>query len=499
MTGEKRGVTVIAARGRHRWAAVVCAAVAAAGVLAATASASWNQYRGNAARTGGVLWNGTSAPVGVVDWRKELGPDTMIDASPIVNPNTGAIYLGATGESPVKPGARLFAFYPNGNLQWAVSLNGYDVRAAPAVRRDGFPVVVGERAVPLVDHRKGRHDASWKLSERAFLIDPFTGAARAIRSVPEGWYGMSPAIDESRGETYVRTSHGLWRLDSAFALRDSLKAAVGATSDFSWSDLLTHLPVPFGCQPFCIDFDPSAPAGPRRPGSEPPQPPRLPSPAFSATCDDVVWGIPQSARARAVARGARAFGYLEPPTPLATPALGKAGRMYAPVLDERGRVYMEAYDQFSTTPAWRTGPLGHGPVSPPALGRSPRGRASTTASCTRVRNGKRTIVRDHRPESAYVVAGHTLYAFDDRGHVRWKHSPSGGQPGEPVVARLKSRDELVLVAATARSGNGAYLVAYRSNGRVAWRVALDAPALGSPAIAHGRVYVATTRSLYAIR
>ena len=94
------------------------------------------------------MWPAATPPAGVVEWRKELGAGAMVDASPVVNPNTGVIYLGTTGESALKPGARLFAFYPNGTLRWAVPLDGYEVRAAPAVRRDGFPVVVGEQARP---------------------------------------------------------------------------------------------------------------------------------------------------------------------------------------------------------------------------------------------------------------------------------------------------------------------------------------------------------------
>ena len=72
------------------------------------------------------------------------------------------------------------------------------------------------------------------------------------------------------------------------------------------------------------------------------------------------------------------------------------------------------------------------------------------------------------------------------------------QLGEPVVALLQTGDELILVTWTDPDTKANSLVAYRSNGRVAWRMALDAPALGSPAIANGRIYVATTRSLYAI-
>ncbi len=499
------------ARSAHRRASVFLTSIATAFALAAPAAADWNQYRGDAARTGSALWSAAAPPAGVVEWQRGLGAGAMIDASPVVNPNTGVIYLGTTGESPLKPRARLFAFYPNGALRWAVPLDGYRVRAAPAVRRDGFPVVVGEQVRPVSDHRNHRY--YWRLSERIFLVDQFSGAVRGVRSEPEGcyWltfsncpgrklYGMAPVVDESRNETYVRAPDGLWRLDSSLGFLDDLKAAVGVKSEgLGWDDIGKLL-----C-PICVGFHPSGTA-PEPPLSETPRFPRLPSPAFSATCDDVVWTLPQAARARGVARGSKAFGYLEPPTPVATPALGKAGRMYAPVLDKNGRVYLVAYDQFAKTPAWRAGPLGNGSVSPPALGRTPGGQASTTASCTRVRPGQTATVRDRRPESVYIAAGPTLYAFDDRGGLRWKREPGGrelGEPnvqlGEPVVARLKSGDDLVLITWTDPDSHANSLVAYGSDGRVAWRIALDAPALGSPAIANGHIYVATTRSLFAIR
>jgi outer membrane protein assembly factor BamB len=487
----------------RRTAVVTCSALAAALALAAPASADWNQYRGDAARSGSAPWSAASPPAGVLDWRRELGAGAMIDASPVVNPNTGVIYLGTTGKSSLKRGARLFAFYPNGALRWAVPLDGYDVRAAPAVRRDGFPVVVGEQARPVSVRRYNYY--YWKLSERVFLLDQFTGAVRAVRSEPDGcyWftsnscperqlYGMAPVVDESRNETYVRAPDGLWRLDPSLRFLDDVMAATGVTGEgLGWDDIGKFL-----C-PFCVAFDPSGLAA-EPPLSEPLRFPRLPSPAFSPTCDDFVWSLPQTARARAVARGSKAFGYLEASTPVATPALGKAGRMYAPVLDH-GQVYLEAYDQFAQTPAWRAGPLGDGTVSPPALGRVSGEGASTTAVCTRVHDQQATTVRDHRPESVYVASGPTLYAFDDRGRLRWKHNPGGKQLGEPVVARLKNGDELVLITWTDPNSHANFLVAYQGDGRVAWRLALDAPALGSPAIANGRIYVATTRSLYAIR
>jgi outer membrane protein assembly factor BamB len=76
------------------------------------------------------------------------------------------------------------------------------------------------------------------------------------------------------------------------------------------------------------------------------------------------------------------------------------------------------------------------------------------------------------------------------GSVRLKPGPVGA----PVVARLSTGPWLVFVA-----GSQNQLHAFREDGTVLWTVTLDGPVLGSPAISDNRIYVATQRSLYAIR
>ena len=66
-------------------------------VVVGHAAAAWDQYRGNGARTASATWQGSTGPTGAVVWRAAIGQNSMIDASPVVNPNTGVIYLGYDG------------------------------------------------------------------------------------------------------------------------------------------------------------------------------------------------------------------------------------------------------------------------------------------------------------------------------------------------------------------------------------------------------------------
>jgi outer membrane protein assembly factor BamB len=90
-----------------------------------------------------------------------------------------------------------------------------------------------------------------------------------------------------------------------------------------------------------------------------------------------------------------------------------------------------------------------------------------------------------------------LYSFTTSGQLRWKRAlpasaSSTGQVGLPVVVR--GDQELVVVA------HANALLAFHANGDLArWPIALDTPALGSPAVADDVIYVATKKSLYAIR
>lgn len=459
-------------------------ALASALVFAATAGAEWSQYRGDAGRTAHASWAAPGGPAGIVAWRAEIGDGAMVDASPVIHPVTRDVYVGTVAGNALAPSPGLLAFSSTGQLRWSASLDGYGVRAAPAMRPGGFPVVLGHRTVSIIDHRDGGSERSWDSRERAFLLDPLTG--EIVRRSAEWGRGeaptfrAAPVVDESRDQILVRTPSGLTVLDPLLREVAHVKTWVGATgtSGLSWEELpCLHF--------FCVEFDPSATAAP---SAEPPLP-RLPSPAYSEACDDVVFAYPQASRAaRNTGRGR-----FQPPSLLTTPALGKAGVLYA-VAADGDTAYLEAYDQ-SGERRWRTVPLAPGPVSPPALG-SAVGRGGPTATCTRIRGGTTTTVRDHRGETVYVAAGLSLHAFDGDGNLLWRRDPGGSRLGEPVVVATAGGDELVVVASNGASPS---LVAYRTDGTLAWRVVLDGEALGSPAIADGTIYVATTRSLYAIR
>ena len=448
------------------------ATVVVALVVAGNAGAAWDQYRGNGARTASATWQGSTGPSGVVAWRAAIGRDAMIDASPVVNPNTGVIYVGTVRSSDLAPRSRLLAFYPTGSLQWAASLSRYNVRSAPSVRRDGFPVVVGQKATRVVSHATG--ESWWKLEERSFFVDQFTGA---IRSNSASWpvpYGAGPLVDPRVNGTFTVHPSGLIVRDWSYKIVGNYKTWVGVDSDVDWCF-------------WCIDFDKSAPAS-LPSGSEPPLYPRLASPALSEQCNDVVWTHGGNASRASLATGR---GRFLDAAPRSTPALGGAGRMYA-VVEVAGSLRLRAID-WDGDIAWTSRSLGTGTASPPALGRA-RG-SQTNAYCERVRDGVLTKVYDNRSESAYLTVGDKLYAINETGSIRWTRIPGGTRLGEPVVIRSGS-SELVVVPTGAPNPS---LLALDDNGNVLWRLPLDAPALGSPAVANGHIYLATTNSLYAVR
>jgi len=441
-------------------------------VVVGHAAAAWDQYRGNGARTASATWQGSTGPTGAVVWRAAIGQNSMIDASPVVNPNTGVIYLGTTAPSDLSARGRLLAFYPSGSLQWAASLSGYKLRAAPSVRRDGFPVVVGQKATRVISHATG--ESHWKLEERSFFVDQFTGA---IRSNSASWaraYGAGPLVDPRVNGTMTIHPNGLVVRDWSYKIVDTYKTWVGVSSSVNWCF-------------WCIDFDTSAPAS-LPSGPQAPVYPRLPSPALSEQCNDVVWTHGASASRASLATGRGRF--LEA-APRSTPALGGAGRMYA-VVEVGGTLRLRAID-WNGDIAWTSRSLGAGTPSPPALGRA-RG-SQTNAYCERVRDGVLTKVYDNRSESAYLTVGDKLHAINETGSIRWTRTPGGTRLGEPVVVRTGA-SELVVVPTGSPNPS---LVALDENGNVAWRVNLDGPALGSPAVANDRIYVATTNSLYAVR
>jgi hypothetical protein len=85
-----------------------------------------------------------------------------------------------------------------------------------------------------------------------------------------------------------------------------------------------------------------------------------------------------------------------------------------------------------------------------------------------------------------------LFRFGHDGRLHWKRGVGSRGAAPPVVLALPRGRELVII------GSGDVLSAWTDNGSFAWRLRLDGPVYGTPAVANGRIYVATTSSLYAI-
>jgi outer membrane protein assembly factor BamB len=116
---------------------------------------------------------------------------------------------------------------------------------------------------------------------------------------------------------------------------------------------------------------------------------------------------------------------------------------------------------------------------------------------------------DAAPISSPVVASNRvlitgadgfLYAFDwQTGAKLWSAqignpcSAFENCPGSPVVIEALGGNMIVV------GSNDNDVYAYRLDGTRAWRVSLDSPAVGSPAVINGRIYVATRTRLFALR
>ena len=129
------------------------------------------------------------------------------------------------------------------------------------------------------------------------------------------------------------------------------------------------------------------------------------------------------------------------------------------------------------------GQLGGLPVAPPALGQ---------------------LSLSPYPRLVYVPAsdGH-LYFFNRAAACSspvpdspcvWRRKVGTKYAGAPAVLSIGGGSEIVVVASDAN-----VLKAFRQDGTPLWSVPLDSPAVGSPAIVNGRIYIATQTSIYAIR
>jgi outer membrane protein assembly factor BamB len=410
----------------------------------------------------------------------------MIDASPIVAED-GAIVVGAT-----KGSAHLMAFTPTGGKRWETSLDDYEVRATPALRRDGRLVVIGTRFAGSRDHRTG--GVREKDSERAFLLDPSTGriTRRSAEYVANGFGLRSPLVD---GENiYYAWGTQLFRFDQRavttgpFAPETLWNAIGNITGGPGWNtDCFGGWLVP--CLSLPKDRPPAVLA---------------PSPSLSRLCGDIAGtGILLSYRVWPATRN----GWTKDLKALTTAAFGASGRMYLGLWTPGGVV--AAFEQDGSE-LWSV-KLDGDVLTPPAIGSG--GISPTPLVCQRQESRRRNIrTSTRRADNVYVATSRnprrlsdnslvfrdgSLYALDYRGRVRWRRDLEG-QPGPPVVLRMR-QSELIIVATDGGSALSKYLKAYRENGSLAWTLRLDAAALGSPAVANGTIYVATKTSLYAVR
>ena len=443
--------------------AVVMGAAIALGM--APPADAWSQYRGNAERTGSAAWPlGRPPPAGRPQLPISLGAAAVVDSSPVVSAN-GTVYLAARTDR-----GNLHAIGRRG-LIWSSLVEGFDVRATPALLPDGRLVVVGSNAAGTLD-RTGEVRRSSR--ERVFIVDPSSGRTTHRTDLYENAYMRSPLVDGA-GTIYWSFGDLLYRL----ATRTSGSRLVAQRLVSATGDLTSEFELPIW-----LAVPPPSPFFPWL----------QPSPALSLACEDI-FGTGARARSYRFWPGTLR-GWVKQLTLQTTPAVGSAGRAYVGMASGTGATdgSLAAFSQTGGT-LWRTRVSGL-PAAPPALGLAP---AASGRSCLR-QNG--STVTTSRRDRIYLtvydresVIGR-LYAFDDEGRIRWTRRLPG-RPGAPVVVQLPN-DHLILVTSGLSTGPNA-LYAARSSGDLAWSRPLPGQALGSPAIAGGLIYVATRTGLYRFR
>lgn len=490
--------------------------LALCGLLTASASAeTWNQYRGGPERAARVEWPGqpprtgpvlnspaqsleTNIEAGAVKaWRAPIDTDAMFDASPVVAPD-GTVYVGAaarTGIGPNAPGGlpRLLAFSRSGARLWGSALDGYTVRATPAVRKDGRLVVVGQRRP-----RDGKGEITKdEPRERVFLVDQRRGDVIA-RSDERGLaYRTSPLLAAGSDEPLVFWGGRFDRFLDPFTRTALGGMTFDVTGGFDWPDWPECIPPDLHCT-----FDTSAPAAWQPSDGDGPL---APSPAYSPPCASYAGAYADRVFLGRFGRTLRDSRRLwdKDIGAVQTPVLGKAGRLY---LVTKDGTRLESYDQAGAR-LWRTrlGDDFH-VRTPPALGRGPMpidnrtGAPADVFECKVVdANGNEFTFRDGTSwiDTLYFGGedrggGGWLVKLGAKGRLSWAHRVGPESAAPPVVLSLPGGKELAVV------GSGDVLSAWTARGDRAWRLTLDGPVRGTPAVSGGRIYVATTSSLYAI-
>ena len=471
-------------------------------------SASWAQYRGNARRTAFAPWRSSSEPE--ILWKLELGP--MIDASPVIG-HDGTIYV-AGPKTPVWPMDQLVAVNPDGTVKWQTILDGYQLRATPAVRSDGSIVAVGHNIYADRVERDANGNVtrvSWKREAKVFLVGS-DGAVRARTDQNRFFDGpglSSPAYDGADGvyhwHHYPLAGANLRRFDSSLAMHSlgGLSVTIEGYSYLpGWVQAGCALSLGAACWPCAIVEATEGHCEFRPPGVPYPNPSQPPvdalTPSVSLTqCNDAV--APANESARFWLAGAKRWQ--KDIFAVTTAAVGAGGRAYiATQGSEEGRI--EGRDQDGERRFFYELPNKVVPSGPPALGRGVKDPGDDSAVECRLSDSERDhrVRRDPAADNLYVTGSDgNLYAIDYKGRVRW--TAEGFRfTGPPVVIGLPDGRDLV-VAATLHS-----LRALRGeDGEAIWKITLepslrvgDTPVLGSPAVHGDRIYIATQYELYAI-
>jgi hypothetical protein len=452
------------------------------GLFPSSASAEWNQYRGDPERTARGVWE-NARPTGAVEWRVTISDQTTTDDGAPVVDTDGFIYVPTTPRTGVAPGggavSRISSYYPSGTLRWTRQLGDFELRNAPVIRRDGRLIVVGFR---------GRGSSS---EEAIFYLDASSGRPLASNMGSGRALNAAPLLDPARNETYVFRYLG-------FLLRFNppLKTVreVHLTPDLEGGTGVEFPPCGFPCK-FPIGPSPS---------------PQItfasPAPTFSSRCGDIV-GPSFGGYTKYVVRfwphtGTRSWGADGNLAVVTAPVVGQTGRAYLLTRDG-DRLRLEARDQNGDR-VWRGLRDLRRVNGPPALGVDPRGESGDPIECTRLEpDGTKLRIRDETPWRDRLYVSHlkqeddndvgVLRAYGPRGDELWSRRLDDIVPTPPVVLRSAEGLETVVVA------SGPRLTAYRQDGSSIWRRTLDSPVRGAPAVSHGRIYVATQTSLYAIR
>jgi outer membrane protein assembly factor BamB len=487
----------------------LCVAVAVSLLFGDTVSA-WSQYRGNERRTGSVFWLSTlpHPPLrrstlgfqprptlrGSVAWRVELGP--MIDASPVVGAN-GTIYVAGPRWFTLD---QLIAVTRAGGVAWRSLMvdeeeqRVYRLRSTPAIRKDGSLVVVGHYIEPATIE-SGRVKR-WHRAGKVFLVDA-EGNVQAKTETSNFFEGgglTSPAYDGIADtlywQPYPLAGASLIRLDESFSWTGAGGLSVtitGGTGFPGWFNAICYT-LPWNCWLY-VEFDPD-PVYPSV-NEPPPDDPLKPSPALTQ-CNDAVAGVYATLRTRKT--GFRLWQ--KDIKSLSTPAIGAGGRAYIPTFDnDSGRI--EGRDQDGERRFLFELPRNVLPVGPVALGRGVKDAGDGTNVVCRPGDGSHDHrhILDPRADNIYFIASDgKLYAVDYKGRLRW--SIQGSFTSPPVVVELGFGRETVIVASNA---SAPFLHEFSgADGAELWKVEVDSVVLGSPALADGRVYVATQSSLFAI-